>query len=186
MRGQTFPIHLTYEDYRACPEDGRRYEILEGDLAVSPTPILWHQELVVRLLTLLLRWIDAGAGGRVVVAPATVILAHDTVVEPDVFWISPERLPAIAKDVVCGAPDLIVEVLSPSTARRDRGIKARAYARHGVREYWLVDPDTQTVTILTLRGSVFRAHASGTGHRVLASRIDPTLKVVPAELFRRP
>jgi Uma2 family endonuclease len=185
VRGQAYNVHLTYEDYKVCPEDGQRYEIIEGDLAVSPTPILWHQELVVRLFLIFRKWSEGGAGGMVVVAPATVILAFDTVVEPDVFWISPQQVDDIAKDVVHGAPDLVVEVLSPSTGDRDRGIKARTYARYGVREYWLVDPATETVSILALRGRGFRVHAKGSGQRALASSLDPKLTVVPAELFRR-
>jgi Uma2 family endonuclease len=184
--GEALKIHLTYEDYKACPEDGQRYEILEGDIAVTPTPVPRHQELVLRLVLVLHRWIEQGAGGKVYLSPLTVLLADDTVVEPDLFWIAPRSIAVIGEDIVRGAPDLVVEVLSPSTASRDRGTKAKVYAKFGVREYWLIDLSGESVTILVLRGKRFRPHASGTGHRPLESALDPALKLVPAELFRRP
>lgn len=185
VMGEARRIHLTYEDYKACPEDGQRYEILEGDIAVTPTPVPRHQELVGRLFLVLSRWVEEGAGGTVFLAPLTVLLADDTVVEPDLFWIAPKSIAVIGEDIVRGAPDLVAEVLSPSTASRDRGTKAKVYAKFGVREYWLIDPAGETVTILALRGRHFRPHASGTGHRLIASAVDPALKIVPSEIFRR-
>ena len=181
--GKPIRIHLTYKDYLDMPEDGNRYEILDGELAVTPTPTLSHQLASGELHLLFRSWTKV-AGGLVIYAPATVYLAKDTILEPDLFWISADNLPHRSDGkIVRGAPDLVVEILSPGTQSRDRGAKQQLYARFGVREYWLVNPMKRSVEIYTLAGGALVLHAGGSGEAPLASAMDARLVVHPARLF---
>jgi Uma2 family endonuclease len=175
----------TWDDYVLLPDDGKRYEILEGDLVVSPAPIMDHQFTVLMVTLLLGDWWRSRGAGLLAAAPSDVVLADDTVCQPDVFWIAAERVSEIVDDRVYGIPDLVVEVLSPSTSRRDRTKKADIYAKHGAREYWLFDPGDQSVEIRVLREGRFVRHAFGTGDVELVSTIDDQLRIIPAGLFRK-
>ncbi len=142
---------FSYEDLAQLPDDdGKRYEILEGELVVSPAPTRRHQRAVGNAFALLQRAEQAGYG-EAYVAPFQVYFAEHEVAHPDVFFIRRDRLGIVTEAEVRGAPDLIVEVLSPSTRGRDRGVKLRTYARHGVSFYWILDPDARTVHPYTLR-----------------------------------
>jgi Uma2 family endonuclease len=132
-------------DYEALP-DQPRCELLFGRLYVMPSPTVLHQT-VLQLLWEHLRGIARSAGGRAFVAPLDVALADHSVVQPDVIYVAAERL-EILRTRIEGAPDLLVEVLSPGTARRDRGEKLSLYARSGIREYWLVEPESRQIEIL--------------------------------------
>ena len=147
MATPTPAIKFTYEDYRNAPED-RRYELLDGDLVMTPAPREAHQRISGRLNMLLLQAADRFGAGRVYAAPFDVVLSDTDVVQPDLLFISNEREHIITEENVQGAPDLVVEILSPSTADRDLTFKRALYARHGVKEYWLVDTDAKTVTVL--------------------------------------
>ncbi|HEV3458530.1 MAG TPA: Uma2 family endonuclease [Thermoanaerobaculia bacterium] len=133
------------EDYDALP-DQPRCELLFGRLYVSPSPTPWHQ-LVASFLWRHLESIAKAAGGFVFIAPLDVVLADHSVVQPDVMYISTERLGVLRQRIV-GAPDLLIEVLSPSSGRRDRGEKLNLYAQTGIREYWIVDPETRQIEFL--------------------------------------
>jgi Uma2 family endonuclease len=127
---------LTYEHLRQLPDDGRRHELVEGELVVSPAPTTKHQR-VVRNIGLVLLQAQASGAGEVLWAPTDVVLDPQVdAVEPDLLFVVSERRSIIAEDQVRGAPDLLVEVLSDSTAERDLGVKLRIYARYGVRFYW--------------------------------------------------
>lgn len=144
------PIKFTYEDYKNLPDsEVKRYELLDGDLVMTPSPTWRHQDILLKLLVRLEAFVTNRNLGRVACAPLDVILGDD-VVQPDILFISREKADIIQEVEVQGAPDLIIEILSASTAQRDRTYKRTLYARHGVREYWLVDPDAQSVEILTL------------------------------------
>lgn len=173
----------TYADSLEFPDDGNRYEILEGELAVTPSPTPGHQSASGRLHLLLNDWIRRKARGRVYYAPLDVILADDTLVQPDLFWIAPDRIATVTPKGIVAAPDLVIEILSRSTALRDRNTKARIYFRHGVREYWLVDPVKKSVAMLVPVGESFAVHAQGGDHARLVSLLDPDLVVVPEQLF---
>ena len=142
-------------DYRALPDEPR-CELLFGRLAVTPGASFEHGEVVALLASLLRDHVEA-RGGRLAVAPVDVALADHSVVQPDLVWVSAERTNRIGARVE-GAPDLVVEVLSPSTARRDRGEKLRLYAESGVTEYWLVDPDAQLFEFLVLGEGRYEVH----------------------------
>ena len=151
---------LTYEDYCALPDDGLRYEIVDGMLFAEPSPRRAHQKAVGNLHAILHAWVRAHELGEVYVAPFDVILDPRTTVEPDLVFVVRDRLDIVAERGVEAAPDLLVEVLSPGTARRDRVRKLNAYARHGVRHYWLVDPEAKTVEAFELVEGAYRLAAA--------------------------
>jgi len=162
--GQPTKVHHSYETYCELPDDGNRYEVIEGELYVSPAPTRRHQELSKRLEYHLYRWAEVeGRRGEVFYAPFDVILADDTVLQPDLIYVREERRDRFSERGLEGAPDLVVEILSPSTRARDRGLKRETYARHGVSELWLVDPEANAVEVFRLDG----------GRLVLAGRFGP-------------
>jgi Uma2 family endonuclease len=138
---------MTYDQYCLLPEDRNQYELIDGELIVTPSPRRQHQEIVGRLYALLLNYVDTKSLGKVYVAPLDTILDKYTVVQPDILFIGNERLSEIAKDWIEGAPDLVVEVLSPSTMDKDRRRKLAVYSQFGVREYWIVDPENRAIEL---------------------------------------
>jgi Uma2 family endonuclease len=139
---------LTYEDYVSLPNDGRRYEIHDGELSVTPTPTSRHQWIVMRLLVALDAHVTAHDLGIVLPAPITVVLAETSVVEPDIIYIEKARMNLVgARGTIDGAPTLAVEILSPSTARIDRQTKKQLFERYGVPFYWIVDPDARAIDV---------------------------------------
>jgi Uma2 family endonuclease len=163
MLTQTPPLNLpaeqswppqgqwTYEDYLRLPDDGNRYEIIEGVLYVANAPAYDHQYAVTSLARLLGNFAVEKNAGVVLAAPFEVHLPGIAKpVQPDVLFIAAQRQPATDTQIFEGAPDLVVEVLSPGTARLDRHIKFGAYEQAKVREYWLVDPKTRSVEVYTL------------------------------------
>ena len=151
--GTTQPVaRFTYEDYRTAPDD-ERYELLDGDLVMVPAPNLMHQRVQSRLGRRLAQFIEERALGELFFAPCDVVLAATDVVQPDLLFVSRDREHVLrGGDNVRGAPDLVVEILSAATAERDRGYKRGLYERHGVAEYWLVDPAEETVSGYRRRG----------------------------------
>jgi Uma2 family endonuclease len=139
------PPKLGYEDFWELPEDGNRYEIIDGKLYVTPAPATRHQIVSSRLEQALDRHIAPRRLGFVFHAPIAVILGPDRQVQPDVLFISRGRSKVITSKEVAGAPDLAVEIVSPSSKKTDRSIKAEAYADSGISWYWIVDPDQRTV-----------------------------------------
>jgi len=152
-REPTWPAQgeWTYADYEKLPDDGRRYEIIKRVLYATATPTFDHQYTVTRLLVRLDNFVTERQLGVVLVAPFEVQLPNVAYpVQPDVLFVASERVPQPGATSLSGAPDLIIEVLSPSTARTDRLVKFGAYERAGVREYWLVDPRTRSVEVYSL------------------------------------
>ena len=163
--GTTQPVvKFTYEDYRTAPPD-RRYELLDGDLFMVPAPNLKHQTVQLELATQLTRFIKDRALGKLFIAPCDVVLSDTDVVQPDLLFVCRERQHLLSGgENVQGAPDLVVEILSPATADRDRGYKHALYGRYGVTEYWLVDPAAETVQIHRQRaGALAVTHTFGRG-----------------------
>jgi Uma2 family endonuclease len=144
---------LTYDDFVRIPDDGKRHEIIDGVHFVTPSPNLRHQDLVLRLGVALANCLDAHPErGRVFVAPFDVVFSFHDVVEPDVIFVAPDQLNILTDQNIQGTPALVVEILSPSTRKRDLQPKRQLYERSGVREYWLVDPDLDSVTIYRRAG----------------------------------
>ncbi len=147
-------IRHTYEDYLKTSDD-ERWELLDGELLMAPAPNIPHQDVQVRLGSRLGNFVEGRGLGRTYFAPTDVVLSDTNVVQPDLLFVSREREGIITYANVQGAPDLAVEIASPSTDERDRTVKRNLYAAHGVGEYWLVDPDAMTVTVLVLGDGAF-------------------------------
>lgn len=141
---------LTYHDYMLLPDDGKRYEIIEGDLCLTPAPATRHQIIVGRLIHLLLSYLETHPVGTVLTAPCDVLLSDTDIVQPDVLYVRNNSKAHVTEHNVQGPPDVVVEILSPGTAARDRDLKLKRYERFGVQEYWLVDPNYNTFEILAL------------------------------------
>ena len=150
MIGEKTRLKLTYADYLTTPED-KRYELLDGELLMTPAPSEAHQRFQAELGYHLITFIKANGLGRIYYSPTDVVLSDIDVVQPDLLFVSNERMHIITPAGVQGAPDLVVEILSPATAERDKGYKRALYARHGVKEYWLVGTDAGAITVLLLR-----------------------------------
>lgn len=176
---------LTYEDLRHWPEDGKRHELIDGEHFVTPAPVPRHQFLVVQLVRLLGSWIHERDLGRLYVAPVDVVLGEGDVVEPDLVFIRRDRLGIVGETHVQGAPDLIVEILSPATRRRDEITKRHLYERHGVNEYWVVDPEIDTIKVYRLGDEGYRREAelSVEAGDELTSPVFAGLRVPLVEIF---
>ena len=178
------PVRFTYEDYKHLPEsEHKRYELLEGELVMVPAPDWFHQSIAAAWFRALDSFVRAQGWGEVRFAPLDIVFTKHDVVQPDLIFISKERLRIVRGGVVRGAPDLVVEILSAATERRDRTYKRTLYARHGVREYWLVDPDSQTVEVLTLGKRGYRRAARYLRADTLKSPLLPGLKIPLSEIF---
>ncbi|QXD16963.1 Uma2 family endonuclease [Rhodocaloribacter litoris] len=150
------PVRFTYEDYLLIPEDGKRHELIDGEEHVAPAPSTRHQRIVVRLSAALFNHLEAHDLGEVFVAPIDVILSDYDVVQPDVLFVAKAHADRIGERGITGPPDLIVEVLSEGNRRHDEVRKRKLYERFGVGEYWVVDPELETVKVyrMTERGYV--------------------------------
>ena len=144
---------LTYEDYRNTPDD-QRYELLDGALVVLPTPNIAHQRVLGDLSFALHDFVREKRVGAAFLRVA-VVLSDTNVVEPDITFVSESRMDIVETDNIRGAPDLVVEIISPSNPERDVVRKRDIYARHGVGEYWIADPDARSIRVMTLEGSTY-------------------------------
>jgi len=156
-------VTLTYEDYAQLPDDGRRYEIIEGVLYVSPSPSTRHQIAAVELTTTLNVHVRSRRLGRVIAAPMDVLLSPVSVVQPDILYISRARRHILTEANVQGAPDLVVEVISPSSTATDQTTKRQLYAQYGVPHYWVVHPINRWVRAFELRGADYVVVAEANG-----------------------
>jgi len=140
---------LTYNDYLKTPDD-KRYELIEGELIMTPSPVTYHQWVSKNIEYELERFVREKKTGRIFDAPYDVCLDNENVLQPDILYISRERFSIIEEKNIQGAPDLIVEILSESTAYNDLIKKKKLYAKHGVREYWIVDPGEKSIEVYSL------------------------------------
>ena len=147
MTSPNFAIRSTYQDYISTPVD-KRYELIAGALILLPVPHRDHQRVQARLGSRLHLFVDENELGVVNFAPLDVVFLDTDVVQPDLMFISNERMHIDTEAEVWGAPDLVVEILCEPTMERDRTVKRELYAQHGVIEYWLVDPEARTVEVL--------------------------------------
>ena len=176
-------IKFTYVDYLNAPED-KRYELLDGDLVMTPAPAEIHQRASILLGWRLVQFVTENGVGRVYQAPFDVVLSDYDVVQPDLLFVSNGRAHIVTADNVRGAPDLVVEILSPSTAQRDRTFKRSLYARHGVSEYWIVDTAARNVSVLLLREGGFGVAGMYGEGETLTSPTLPGFALNVDEMFR--
>jgi Uma2 family endonuclease len=176
---------LTYEDYERIPDDGLRHEILDGDHYVSPAPVPRHQQVSIELSSRFHFFVKEHELGNILAAPCDVVLSPHDIAQPDLLFISKERAGIITEKNVQGAPDLLVEILSDRTRKRDEGIKRELYERFGVKEYWLVDTVRQTVLVYRREGDRFHraGRFSAAAGDVLTTPLLPGLEIPLREIF---
>ncbi len=144
----------TYEDYLKTPED-ERYELIEGELIMSPSPIPKHQRISRKIEFILEKYVTENDIGEVFYAPCDVYLDEENVVQPDILFISKERLGIIGEKNIQGAPDLVIEIISENTAYRDLVQKKKLYAKFGVKEYWIVVPGEESIEVYILKDNTY-------------------------------
>ncbi|HEX9286279.1 MAG TPA: Uma2 family endonuclease [Thermoanaerobaculia bacterium] len=176
-------VKFTYQDYLQLPED-RRYEIIGGELFLTPAPGTRHQRISARLQFLLTRRVRETGEGEIFNAPCDLLLSETDVVQPDLLFVARGRERIVEERYVSAAPDLVVEILSESTAKRDRGIKAKLYERTGVKEFWIVDPWEKTVEIFRRDGPAFVLHARFGASETLRTPTFPGLEIPLSEVFQ--
>jgi len=157
----------TYKDYARLPE-GATYQLIGGELIMVPAPMPYHQEVSKRLEYLLYEYAELKQNlGKIYDAPIDVCLGEEETYQPDIVFISNERLQIIKEDKIEGAPDIVIEILSPSTAYYDLVHKKEIYARHGVREYWIVDPMEKKIEVYENKNGEFALFKkAGKGERI--------------------
>ena len=136
----------TYEDYAKLPE-GAPYQLIGGELIITPAPTPYHQRISRKIEFLLIEYVEKNELGEVFDAPIDVYFEETETYQPDIIFISKERLNIIGETKIKGAPDLIIEILSPATAYYDLGRKYEVYEKNGVKEYWIVHPERKSIEI---------------------------------------
>ncbi|MDH7578354.1 MAG: Uma2 family endonuclease [Bacillota bacterium] len=177
-------LKFTYQDYCLLPED-RRVELIGGDFYLVPSPSVIHQKVAANIEDILRNFVKEHQLGEVLLAPLDVVLSPYDVVQPDVMFISNTRKQIITEANIQGPPDLVVEVLSPGTAERDRTIKKKLYARSGVRELWLVNTAAQVIEVFDLEKAEEEQPALFTraGKETLTSKVLPGLQADLDQIF---
>ncbi len=174
---------ITFEEFRQFPVDGKRYELVRGEVRVTPVPATRHQAIVQNLSGNLWPFVIKNRLGEVWTAPLDVRLSEDTAFQPDLIFVSNARAGIIQEDWIAGAPDLVVEVSSPSTMTYDRATKLPIYAESGVSEFWLIDSQAKSVEVLKLEGKKYFVDAVLAGDQILTSNLFPGWQLPLHDLF---
>lgn len=174
---------FTYEDLQHIPPDRNRYEIVDGELFVTPSPITLHQRIVGNLYAEIRQYVRNHRLGEVFVAPLDIVFTPATVLEPDVIFVSQSRLHIVGEKHLTAAPDLVVEVLSETTQQLDREIKPKQYARYGVPEFWRIDPAGKTVEIFRLKEGEYELVERWGFGDTLTSPLFPGLRLPVSSLW---
>lgn len=183
---QTSATLINRHDYEEMPQGPPYYQVIEGDLVMSPSPTTFHQHIIVNLAVIFRRFLEKKSLGEIFIAPLDVFLDEVNIYQPDVIFVSSQRRSIITAKGIEGAPDLVVEILSPSTAKLDKGSKRKIYARHGVRELWLVDPETQSIQVYLLTRHPETPSATHAKNASFESSILPGLKFKTSAIFKTP
>jgi Uma2 family endonuclease len=183
----TSGVKLTYDDFLLFPDDGQRHELIDGEHYVTPSPRISHQVIVGNLHFAIRQYLETTPIGQVFLSPLDVVLSNFDVVEPDLLYVSADRRGILTIPNVQGAPDLVIEVGSPGTRRRDETIKRRLYEHAGVSEYWIVDPELEVVRIYRREGAGFDRprELSREAGDVVTSPLFPQLELSLDAIFRQ-
>jgi Uma2 family endonuclease len=176
---------LTVENYKILPETGPRYQLIEGDLYMAPAPNRYHQDISRNLEYILLEYLEENPIGKLYDASFDVYLDEYDVFQPDIVVVMNARLTILTDAGAEGAPEFVVEILSPKTARLDRDNKRRVYARTGVQELWIIAPESQTIEVYFLAQSAAEPHAIYGPDARLTSPLFPGLEFEAATIFAR-
>lgn len=174
---------FTYNDYLLMPED-KRYELIEGEFYMVPVPDFTHQSVLRNMGFILWKFVKDKDLGIVLYAPFDIVFSEENVLQPDIIFLSKERLNLMTEKNLQGPPDIVVEILSPSSRERDRLIKKRIYADYGVREYWMVDTRVRSIEVLTLKEKGFETNGIFFLEDQLSSPLFSDLKMDMKEVFR--
>jgi len=176
---------FTYEDYIQLPDNGKRYEIIDGELYMIPAPSLGHQRTIRRFLYAIEDFLQDNPVGEVFPAPTDVIFSDINILQPDIVFIGKERFAILTRENIQGAPDLVIEVLSTGTQKRDRTLKLNIYSKFGVPEYWMANHDRATVEIWRRKGKklVFQATLDKT--QILTTPLLPGLEIKLEKIFQK-
>jgi Uma2 family endonuclease len=186
MKPEKPGVKLTYDDFVHFPDDGQRHELIDGEHYVTPSPNIKHQVLAGNLHALLWTYLRQHPLGRVFIAPLDVVFSDFDVVEPDLLYVSKARQgDIVTAKHVRGAPDLVVEIGSPSTRKRDEQTKRWLYERFGVAEYWIIDPELDTIKIYRRTGDRYErsAELSLEASDRLTSPLFPEIELPLSEIF---
>jgi len=175
---------MTYAEYRAMADDGKRYELVEGVLREMPSPTTIHQRILGLLFTILHLYVVDNKLGEVFVAPLDVHLTDELVYQPDVLFVAKDGKAQVTERDVSGAPDLVVEIVSPASRNMDRKEKAGNYAEHGVKEYWLVYPEATLIEVFGLRDGKFQMLGRYGEGETLRSEVLAGLEFVTDTVFK--
>lgn len=184
MRAKHARVPFTYAHYRQLPEDGKRWELLDGDFFVTPAPTTFHQTVSRRLQYALMQALEEAGIALVFNAPVDVLFEDTTCLQPDIAVVRTDRKHIVSERAIEGPPDLVVEILSPSTRDRDLYIKRDAYARFGVAEYWVVDPNLGTVEVSGAEDGSAQWVKRFDRASTLTSLVFPEVAIPMAPLFR--
>jgi len=171
----------TYEEYYRLDDD-QRYEIIDGNLLMAPSPDMWHQDWLNEINLLATPFVKQRKLGRTFIAPFDVVLDAENTVQPDFVFVATANLDIIKPRAIFGTPDLLIELISPSSVRRDRYDKKDLYARFGVKEYWIGDPANQSLEILTLKDGHYELHCAAETSGKLNSIVLPELEFDLAQI----
>jgi Uma2 family endonuclease len=175
---------ITRSDYEAMPQGPPYFQVIEGDLIMSPSPRTSRQVIAGRIHSSLLRFLEKPPLGEVFIAPLDVFLNDVNIYQPDVTFVSSRRRNIVTEKGIEGAPDLVVEILSPGTARFDKGSKRKVYARKGVKELWMGDPDSKTVQKYQLTQDAETPAAIHNLRSLVTSSLLPGLRLSVAAIFK--
>jgi Uma2 family endonuclease len=182
MASSTSTKIWTYEDLFALPDDGKRYEIIHGELYEMPSPNFSHGTGIVNLIAILLPIVKS-LGGILRTAPMDVFIKNGNPVQPDILVLLSDRLRLISSRGIEGASNLLIEILSPSNSMHDRILKRELYAHAGVLEYWLISTEAALVEVLTLDGEEYRMHVRAGGDELVTSPLLPELSFPASAVF---
>lgn len=180
-------VKLTYDDFVHFPDDGKRHELIDGEHYVTPSPSTRHQRISGNLYLLIGNWLEDYPIGRIFYAPLDVVFSDVDIVEPDLLYLSNDRAAQVVTPLhVRGVPELVMEIASKGTRRRDETIKRRLYERSGVSEYWVIDPETEVVRVYRRVGDRLGrpVELSREASDVLTSALLPGLQLPLARVFR--
>jgi Uma2 family endonuclease len=180
-------VKLTYEDFLLFPDDGQRHELIDGEHYVTPSPNTKHQRVSGNLFLMIGSWLEEHPIGRMFYAPYDVVFSNFDVVEPDLLYLSNERMAeVVTPQHVRGAPEIVIEIGSPGTRKRDETIKKRLYERSGVSEYWVLDPELDVVRLYRRREEGFdrAVELSSETDDTLTTTLLPGLEMTLRRIFR--
>ncbi len=187
---ETSPAYLTqrkvftYQDYLELPEDNDQYQVINGDLVMTPAPYTIHQRVSINIVDKLIQFLKSNPIGRILYAPVDVVLSETNVFQPDILFVANENSKIITEKNITGAPDLVIEILSPSTGYYDLTEKKDVYAEFGVKEYWIVDLKKQSIEFYTNETKKFKSEQRLETSGILKSRVLDSFEISLQKMFQ--